>query len=451
MALTGIAIYLDKPEYSRLETNRSVVRARVVPAPATGLVSETVGVALMKKGVPIYQTTVAFNGDTPKGTVIDIDLKEIKDADGVTHITRGKYQLTATQGSISATATVTVALITAVEMRRTYCQGLHLVAGSKLAPKKQPSVVTGIWISNVSKSSKAGLKALEYNATTNALTWGGGTATPLDDTSSSEILMDAKGGYIEVEIDHFNLPGTDASEAILIDQDALDDDFLHREIEKATQEIELALKVFLEPTRIATAPYFQAPEQGEYFDVEAEALCYYEKDFNMRGLAWQLNLPYHQVSKIEKIAGYIGNSKALEISSGALSVNRKSGVANVLPHNSQYSAFYTFFMTLNFWGNREFIPAFWRYKAVAGIEETTPGDILKLIGYTAAMSILTTAEQAYRAGVSSESISKDGVSRSTSYNAKGIYDTTIQEYKDWLKTNTPKLRNIYRGIPMVTV
>lgn len=451
MALTGIAIYLDRPEYSRLETNRSVVKARIIPTPATDLVSEVVTVSLVKKGVPIYQTDVTFDGDAPKGQVVEIDLKNIKDSDGVTHINRGTYTVQATQGLVTASATTKVALITATEMRRTYCQGLHLIAGSKLAPKKQPSAVTGVWISNVSKATKAGLQALEYNATAGTLTWGGGTAITLDDATGSEILLDAKGGYIEVDIDHFNLPATNASEAILIDHEDLTDDFLHREIEKATQEVELALKVFIEPTRLATEPYYSAPEEGEYFDCAAETLAYYEKDFNMRGKTWQLNLPYHQVSKMEGLVGFIGNNKAFELHSGAISVTRKSGIANVLPYNSQYSVFYNFFLQINFWGQREFIPNFWRYKLVAGVEESTPGEILKMVGYTAAISILTTAEQAYRAGVSSESISKDGVSRSQSYNAKGIYDSTIQEYKEWLKTNTPKFRNLYRGVPMVTL
>lgn len=451
MALTGISIHLDKPEYSRLETDRSVIRARVIPSPATGLVSETVVVSLYKKGVPIYSTPVIFNGDATKGQVVEIDLKTIKDADGVTLVSRGKYDVVAEQLDVSTRETTSVALITAAEMRKTYCQGLHLVAGYKLAAKKQPAVVTGVTITNVSKSSKAGLQALVYNATDSTLQWGGGPATTLTDTSDSEILLDAKGAYIEVAIDHFNLPAADASEAILIDQDGLDDDFLRREIEKATQEVELALKVFLEPTRVATEPYYSNPEQGEYFDALAEPVAFYEKDFNLRGMSWQINLPLHQVGKVTNVAGFIGNTECLEILSGATSVVRKSGVVNVLPYNGSFALYYNFYMGINFWGPREFIPAFWRYKAVAGIDETTPGDILKMVGYSAAASILVTAEQAYRAGINSESISKDGVSRSVSYNAKGIYDTTVQEYKDWIKGNAPKLRNLYRGIPMVTL
>lgn len=451
MALTGITIRLDRPEYSRLETDRSVIRARVIPSPSTGLVSESVVVSLYKKGVPVFSTPVIFDGDATKGQIVEIDLKDIKDANGITTVTRGKYEVRAEQDTLTTTAHASVALITAAEMRKTYCQGLHLVSGYKLAPKKQPALVTGVTITGVSKGSKTGLQALIYSKATNTLQWGGGPATLLADDSTSEILMDAKGGYVEVEVDHFNLPDADASEAILIDQETLDDDFLQREIEKATQEAELALKVFLEPTRVATEPYYSNPEQGEYFDVLAEPLAYYEKDFNTRGLTWQLHLPFHQVSNVDGIVGYVGNTKALTLNNGALTVSKKTGLVNVLPYNSQYSVYYNFLLQISFWGPREFIPGFWRYKAVAGIEETTPGDILKLVGYMAAASILMTAEQAYRAGINSESISKDGVSRSVAYNSKGIYDTTVQEYKEWLKTNVPKLRNLYRGIPMVTL
>lgn len=451
MALQEIAIYLDRPEYSRFEATRSVVRARIVPTPSTGLVAEQVAVSLLKKGVPVFQTTITLDGDMPKGKVVEIDLKGIKDANGVTHINRGEYTVYADQEMISASADFKVSMITAAAMRQTYCQGLNLTAGSKLAPKKQPSVVTGVQIVNVSEATRAGLKALVYDATANTLTWGDGATIELDISSSNEILLDSRGGYVEVEIDHFNLPDADASEAILIDVESITDEFLQREIEQATQEVELDLKLFLEPTRVATEPYYSNPEQGEYFDAPAEPLAYYEKDFNMRGMSWQLNLPHHQVHSVDGLVGYIGNTKALSIANGAMSVVKKSGILNILPYNSHYSFYYTFMLQISFWGPREFIPGFWRYKAVAGIDESQPGEIMKMVGFKAAISVLTTAGQAHRTGVNSESISKDGVSRSTSYNAKGIYDSAIQEYKDWLKINVPKYRNIYRGIPMVTL
>ena len=448
--LTSLLIDTDKAEYSRLEPKRSVVKVRVVPTPTTGLSGEGVVVSLVKQGVTIWSTPVVFDGDCTKGLVVSIDLTDVKDATGITHMNRGAYSVEATQAEVSASKSFAVSIITAAEMRKSYCQGLHLASGYKLAAKRQPVMITGVVITDVSKGSKAGVVAIAYDSTAQTLTWGGGPAIGIEDAENA-ILIDAKGNWVEVDIDPFELPQTSASEGILLAEEALDDDYLRSEIEKATQEAEVLLKVKLEPTRIATDPFYSNPEQGEYFEYRAMPVMYTMRDFNLRELAWQLNIPYNQVARIDSVVGYIGNTQALTIHNGAVSVNRKSGILNVLPYNNQNSYLYTFFMTFNFWGMREFIPDFWRYKGVAGIEEKTPGDIQKLVGLIAAQSILITAEQAYRAGTTSESTSKDGVSRSKSYNAKGIYDTTIESYKDWVKTNAPKLRNQYRGIACVTL
>lgn len=451
MALTGIDIYLNRDEYSRYEAPRSVVKARIVPSPAIDLASEPVVISLEKKGVPLATQAIVFSGNLAKGIVVEFDLANINDADGTTHINRGDYKITATQGDLTSVAALKVSIITADEMRRTYCQGLHLVSGYKLMPKRQPAVVTGVTITSVSKGTKKGVVGLEYKATGNTLTWGKGTPIPITENSTSEILLDATGNYCEVDVDFFSLPSADAAEGILLDQEELADGFLQSEIEKATQEVESMLKIFLEPTRVATEPYYSNPEQGEYFDSKAVPLTFYEKDFNKRGMGWHLDLPYHQVGKVTDLIGYIGNTRAMELKSGALTVNRKSGNVDVLPYNSQYAQYWTFFMGINFWGVREFIADFWRYKAILGIDEKIPAEIIKMVGYTSAISILTTAEQAWRSGMTSESISKDGVSRSQSYNAKGVYDTAIQEYKDWNKTNLPRLRNLYRGISCVVL
>lgn len=451
MALTGIEIRLNRDEYSRYEDTRSVVRARVIPTPATGLVSESVVVSLEKKGVPIATTTVVFDGSSPKGSVVEFDLREILDTEGVPHVNRGKYRVTATQASLTATATFSVAIITADAMRKSYCQGLHLVAGYKLMPKRQPTVVTGLTVTSVSKDTKKGVYALEYDSTAKTVKWAGGVAITLTDDSTSEILLDTRGNYIEVDVDYYSLPTTNSAEALLLDQEELPDTFLQDEIERATQEVESMLKIMLEPTRIATEPYYSTPAQGEYFDAKATSLSFYEKDFNLRGMGWHLSLPYHQVGKVTDLAGYIGNTRALTISPAVTTVNRKAGILDVLPYNSQYAMYWIFFMGMNFWGTREFIADFWRYKAIVGLDEGLPAEIIKMVGYTAAISILTTAEQAWRAGMTSESVSKDGVSRSQSYNAKGVYDTAVQEYKDWIKTNTPRFRNLYRGIPCVVL
>jgi len=449
--LTGISIHLRKGEYSRYEATRSVVKARIIPVPATELAAEQVVVAIEKKGVVIATQVVTLQGDMPKGTVVEFDLTAIVDADGTSHINRGDYQVTATQGDVTAAAAFKAAIVTAEEMRKTYCQGLHLVAGAKLAPKRQPSAVTGVTITNVAKGTKKGVHALAWDASDGTLTWGGGVAIPIDEDSDDAILLDAKGAYIEVAIDYYSLPAADAAEGILLDSEEMTNEFLSSEIEKATQEVESLLKIMLEPTRVATEPFYSNPAMGEYYDQKAAPRAFYEKDFNTRGLGWHLDMPYHQVGKVGNLTGYIGNTKALQLKDGAVSVNRKAGIVDVLPYSSAYAMYWTFFMGINFWGVREFIADFWRYTAVIGLDEKVPAEIIKMVGYTAAVSILTTAEQAYRAGVNSESTSKDGVSVSRSYNAKGVYDTAVQEYKDWLDKKAPEFKKLYRGISMVVV
>jgi len=448
MALTAIRIKTDKPEYSRFEADKSIIRAKIFPDPATELVDEPVTVTISKGAREIARQEVTLSGDYPKGSLVEFDLNSIADTDGIPLCTRGQYTIRATQNTVTASAIFRVSVVTVAQMKAGYCFGTPLYVYDKMAPKKQPSLVTGVTIRNVSEKTKQGMYNLTYTKATNSLTWGGGAEIPIG--SASEIVPDAKGNYIEVDIDEFELPDTDAAEAILVDREVMSDDVIRDEIDKAISEIESSLlKVWIEPTRFATEPYFS---EGEY-DKKIDPLAYYENDFTQNAKVWHLNLPIQQLIKVDEVSGYIGNTQAIRLSNMAYSCNRKAGTLDVLPFNSQYSYLYTFFVQLSFWGYRSTIAGFWRFKGVAGIERME-GDIVKLIGMSAAIPILTMAGQGYRAGYSSESISKDGVSSSRSYTSSasyGIYSATIEEYRKWIKDNTRRLRNTYRGIPMVTI
>jgi hypothetical protein len=310
--------------------------------------------------------------------------------------------------------------------------------------------VTGVTITRLSDDTRRGIHAITFDQSANTLSWGGGPAVTIG--GAKEILPDAFGGYAEVDIDEFELPAADAAEGIVVDKKDLDDDFIRAEIDKAVAEAEnLQLKVFLEPQSIATEPFYSA--EGANFDRKVQPVMFTRRDFNRNQLAWRLDLPVYQLRRVDELVGYMGNTKALEIHSGAVGVQPKTGEVNVLPYDSQYSYLYTFFLQLSFWGVREYVSDFWRYTGVAGLLET-PGDVLKLAGYNAAMTILTVGGQGYRGGFSAESISKDGVSVSKSYTASatyGIYSATIGEYKEWIKTNLPRLQQHYRGLSGVVL
>jgi hypothetical protein len=432
---------------------------RVLPTPNTAL-ADTVLLVLRRKGGPVIASqTLALAGDLPKGATTTFDLTSIKDADGIPLAIRGDYQVDAyptadadTATAPMATAAIRIALITAEEMRKGYCFGTPLYASDMPMPKRQPQVVTGVTITRLSEDTRKGTYALSYDATAGTLSWGGGAAIPIG--SDSELLPDQYGGYAEAQIDEFELPDNDAAEGIIVDKEGISDDFIRAEIDKAIADAENAtLKVFLEPVKIATEPYFS--EGGH--DRKMPPVMFTRRDFNINGLAWRLDLPVHQLRKVDLLEGFLGNTRTLQIQSGALSAQAKSGEVHVLPYDSEYSLLYTFFVQMRFWGIREYIADFWRYTGVAGLMDSdglTPADVLKLVGYGAAITILTVGGQGYRGGFSSESISKDGVSVSKSYTASatyGIYSASINEFKEWIKTNTTRLRNQYRGLPMVVL
>lgn len=450
MALTAINIQTNRYEYSRFEDGKSTVRVRIVPTPATGLVQESVVVDLLRGSQIVSTQTVVLDGAYPKGQIVEFDLTSIADSDGIPLCTRGKYTVRATQETVQASAAILVSIITVDEMRRNYCFGAPLYNYETMVPKKQPSLVTGVTVKTVSEKTRAGLYNLAYAKTANTLTWNGGPAVTIGADSTSEILPDVNGNYIEVEIDQFELPAADAAEALLVGREMIDDEVIRAEIDKAVAEVEnTLLKIWVEPMRFATEPYWS---QGGY-DRKIEPLAYYANDFTENGLVWHLNMPIQQLIKVGEVAGYIGNTKALQLGNMAYTVNRKAGALDVLPYNCQYAYLYTFFVQLSIWGVRDVIAGFWRYHGIAGLERME-GDIQKLIGMQAAVPILAIAGQGYRGGFSSESISKDGVSSSRSYTSSaiyGVYSATIEEYKKWIDKNAKRIRNQYRGIPMVTL
>jgi hypothetical protein len=67
---------------------------------------------------------------------------------------------------------------------------------------------------------------------------------------------------------------------------------------------------------------------------------------------------------------------------------------------------------------------------------------------------LLQAGSALKAGISSESVSRDGVSESTSYTQSamyGIYSHVTIPYQDWLDSNLPMLKRRLGGVSFVTL
>lgn len=438
----------DRGEYSRSEPKRSVIRARVLPTPATGL-NETVTVSMRRRdGNVIAAQAVVLSGDYPKGVIVTFDTAAIADPAGFALCTRGNFSLVAQNATASVAsppAPFAMALITADEMKNGYCHGLPLTSRAVMMPKKQPQLVTGVTITRVSPDTPPGLNILTFTpGTPPTLRWNQGALVDVEPGMTDDVLPDELGNYAEVSIDSFELPDGAASEGVLVDYDTVSDDTIQAEILKAASELERVVGTRLEPTRMATDPYFSAPEPGEWFDEKAKPGVFYRASvFPELALVWHISLPYIFLQTVTKMCGYFGDKQSIEISSGTFKCNERQGIVEVLPRDSSYTYFVTFFAQLDFWGIREYIADFWRYKAVVGMRDLEP-DLLKFIGYTAALPLLVIAGQSARGGYNSESTSKDGVSTSSSV-SNGLYDATIKEMKEWLKENKPRIQSHYRS------
>jgi hypothetical protein len=102
------------------------------------------------------------------------------------------------------------------------------------------------------------------------------------------------------------------------------------------------------------------------------------------------------------------------------------------------------------------IPSFWHYRATVGLRDllNERAIVREAIAKKCAFELLNSAGSAYRAGYSSQSASRDGVSQGQSYTSSatyGVYGGHFNSYKEWLATEIPKIRSRFCGIQYVTI
>nr|DAN69593.1 MAG TPA: head to tail adaptor [Herelleviridae sp.] len=101
------------------------------------------------------------------------------------------------------------------------------------------------------------------------------------------------------------------------------------------------------------------------------------------------------------------------------------------------------------WFGQSYIPNYWRLKYVTGWDEI-PADLLDFVSKLASLNVLAVlGDILYGVGMSSISISLDGVSQNTPLTRSaqgGLFGGRIRQYLDEIKDQFPALKNQYRGI-----
>lgn len=100
------------------------------------------------------------------------------------------------------------------------------------------------------------------------------------------------------------------------------------------------------------------------------------------------------------------------------------------------------------------IPNYWSVKYVTGFL-TTPAELLEVVGKMAAIEILAIiGDLVLHPGVTSQSLSYDGLSESVSTAKSGqtsAYSARIKQYSDDLTKQLPQLKDYYKGMIFTTM
>lgn len=169
--------------------------------------------------------------------------------------------------------------------------------------------------------------------------------------------------------------------------------------------------------------------------------------------SWQINEPL-------LLQGCLNNQVSLTYPKEWLSVKQSSTGMRfpqlyIVPNGQNNSAVsflgssYSQYFSLQ--GTR-IIPNYWKIKYCTGFDKIPP-DLISIIGKLAAIEILPVIEMSVGGvgagmfGLSSQSLSLDGISQSVSKsNGGNIFQSRLKQYGEELLKDLPRLRSIYVGI-----
>lgn len=471
-APTSIAVSVDREEYSRFESDRDTVTVTVKPE-GTGLANEEVTVQLVKsrrnKDVAVVTQLIDLVDDS--AVSVEFDLKELVDEDACPLVRRGAYLARAwstTDDAVTADSEdFLVSLVTVHRIKDDYLHGADLKASEVLSVKNQPAAVSGVEVLGVSRGHPQGFFALSYAyndggaSVIRTLSWACGPSVTLVSGTTKYLLRRGNtNDYIEVRVVEALLPTDQAAEELLVEKKDLDEGRIRGIIEQAISWVEdVELHVYLEPTQICTEI---DPNQVDYeldsdipkfllsdFDKKVDALTYYRA----RPGHWiSIQFPYFPLVRIDELFGKVSNVRILNVALEWVEICERNGFVELVPFNQEIAFNFIGLVWVESLRGPVPIPNFWNFTATVGFCKT-PSILIELVAKKAATDILTIAGQAFRGGVSSQSVSRDGVSESVSYTASatyGIYSATIEDYNKWIKATLKKMRASFKG-PTLTV
>lgn len=457
-APTTIALSIDQDEYSKFELGRNTIQVSWTASGGGNMSGEVLRFKLIKarrtRDVSVWTQDVTISGITsPQTGTFNIYLPDLE-SNNLNLIRRGLYLVRGASVSAPAVTADTpdfpISIITAYELRRSNLFGLDLSANAILMCKFQPQALTGITIEQVSANHPMIFAPLTYtyNGTTGVrqLSWGGGPMVQFDHVGQYILKLDCNGSdYIVIRVKSLAmLPAGNVVEEILIEKNTVQDDQVRRWINQACDWWENdKVAVFLEPTRVCTEAVLPGNVIPD-FDFIGQPLTFYP----VVPARWiEIMFPYPQLQKIELLFGQIANTRIVDVDLSWVEKCCANGMAQLVPFNQQVAFQYIGLVWVESLRGVIELPNFWHFNLIAGLKQVDPV-VVEILGKKAAIDALIVAGQAYRRGLASQSISRDGVSESVSYTASAMYGTfgaTIEQYNLFINREIKSLRSRYRG------
>jgi hypothetical protein len=382
-----------------------------------------------------------------------------------------------------------IRVVTVDRLKKDFLFGIPMYASQIRFPFNQPVNITGVTITEVSTSHPLGLFSLNYTYVTNPdssisrfLSWDGGPLVSVSNPGTYILRRGSGAGggscggksgllsavlgqdYIIVKsMGSAFLPTASTSDEILIENARLDDAALARYLCAAESWVEkIALQVYIEPTNVVTdrdpttiqfaaginspTPLYTDPD----YDEIVGPLTYFPP---RPGNEWiEIQTPYNALLRVDSMFGSIANTRVIDIDLDWIQFYPVGGMIQLIPYSQAVAFDYLGLIWVGSLRGPAAIPNFWHFNMIVGLRDA-PCDIRDLIAKKAAMDALIMLGAALRPGIGSQSLGRDGVSQSTSYNTQlkfGPYSGQIMAFQDWIDKTLSQYRGVYRG-PLLRV
>jgi len=456
--MVALSIGLSGTNFSKYDPECSTIQ--VWGAVDSGHQHQNCTVSLLRNDVyGLVVSHVLPNIGATWTTSFDLNSSEVNDSDGINRVVEGDYTVTAT---LADTTTVslpcTISIVSVRELRHKWLYGLTTLSSEVILPRQQPQLIAAE-IVFVSPAYVKDAYDLQYVlGSTPTLSFGNGPAKPIVPNSGIQtvILLDEhEEDYVQVKINTFLLPNENVSETLVLDQAEIPDkDFIQQE-RLATAYIESRLGWWVEPHLVISERLKIKYPKYEYI---RDGASFYD-DFNQStGVFPNISLPLQQLLVVKDLEGYYNLNPVLKVPAVWIQTGAfQQGNIELVPTSGQASAlvwqsFPFAFSTMQ----TRVVPSFWQYSVVAGLPDLhREREIIReLIAKKCGIDLALMIADAYKAGVTAESTSRDNISISRSYSTSAMYSVLAHitlPWTDFLKEELPKARARFGGLPIVTM